>query len=72
LLAIKGSEVIDIIERYICKDWRPEQVVGWLEKEGIIKLHPETVYQHIPVIATVYRTGQTLMNGQMSLIHASE
>jgi len=41
-------EVIDIIERYIREDWSPEQVVGWLAKEGVIKLNHETVYQYIP------------------------
>lgn len=40
-------EIIDIIERYIRQKWSPEQVVGWLEKEGVIKLHHETIYQHI-------------------------
>ncbi len=41
------NETIDIIERYIRQDWSPEQVVGWLEKEGIVKLHHETLYQYI-------------------------
>jgi len=40
-------EIIDTIERYLRQDWSPEQVVGWLEKEGVIKLHHETLYQHI-------------------------
>ncbi len=40
-------ETIDIIERYIRQEWSPEQVVDWLEKEGIVKLHHETLYQYI-------------------------
>ena len=35
------------IERDIRNDWSPEQVVGRLEQEGLIKLHHETVYQFI-------------------------
>ncbi|KEQ17063.1 IS30 family transposase [Endozoicomonas numazuensis] len=35
------------IERDIREDWSPEQVVGRLEQEGVIKLHHETVYQFI-------------------------
>jgi len=40
-------DIVDIIEGYILRDWSPEQVVGRLEKEGVIKLHHETVYQYI-------------------------
>ncbi|VAW98617.1 Mobile element protein [hydrothermal vent metagenome] len=41
------ADIIDIIEVYIRKDWSPEQIVGRLEKDNIIKLHHETIYQHI-------------------------
>jgi len=41
------TKIADIIAGYIRQDWSPEQVVGWLEKEGIIKLHHETIYQYI-------------------------
>ena len=41
------TKIVDIIAGYIRQDWSPEQVVGWLEKEGIIKLHHETIYQYI-------------------------
>jgi len=41
------ADIVDVIENYIRQDWSPEQVVGWLEREGIIKLHHETLYQHI-------------------------
>ncbi|GMT50313.1 MAG: hypothetical protein IEMM0008_1852 [bacterium] len=40
-------DIVDIIEGYILRDWSPEQGVGRLEKEGVIKLHHETVYQYI-------------------------
>ena len=35
------------IAQDIRADWSPEQVAGRLEKEGIIKLHHETIYQFI-------------------------
>ncbi|VAW95297.1 Mobile element protein, partial [hydrothermal vent metagenome] len=41
------TEIIDIIEGYIRHDWSPEQIAGRLDKEGVIKLHHETIYQHI-------------------------
>ncbi len=40
-------EIVGIITGYIRQDWSPEQIVGRLEKEGIIKLHHETIYQYI-------------------------
>ncbi len=46
--AIKLSdEIICRIEAGIREQWSPEQVVGRLEKDGIIKLHHETVYQYV-------------------------
>ena len=48
LKAIKLTpEVVAIIAGYIRQEWSPEQVVGRLEKEGVIKLHHETIYQYI-------------------------
>ncbi len=41
------DEIKRRIERDIKDDWSPEQVVGRLEQEGVIKLHHETVYQFI-------------------------
>jgi len=35
------------VRQGIENDWSPEQVVGRLEKEGVIKLHHETVYQFV-------------------------
>lgn len=36
-----------MLDRCIQEDWSPEQICGWLKKEGIIDLHHETVYQYI-------------------------
>ncbi len=41
------DDIIRRIENDIREDWSPEQVVGRLEKEGIIKLHHETIYLYI-------------------------
>jgi IS30 family transposase len=41
------TKVIDEIENYIREDWSPEQIAGRFEKDGIIKLHHETIYQYI-------------------------
>jgi len=38
------TEIVDIIVGYIRQDWSPEQIVGRLEKENVIKLHHETIY----------------------------
>jgi IS30 family transposase len=35
------------INTYIGNDWSPEQVVGWLKKEGDVSLHHETIYQYV-------------------------
>ncbi len=46
--AIKLTEEIKpLIESYLKQDWSPEQIAGRLEKEGLIKLHHETIYQYI-------------------------
>ena len=41
------DEVKPLIDGYVKQDWSPEQIAGRLEKEGIIKLHHETIYQYI-------------------------
>jgi IS30 family transposase len=41
------AEIKQLINGYLEQDWSPEQIAGRLEKEGIIKLHHETLYQHI-------------------------
>ena len=46
--AVKLTEQIKpLIESYLKQDWSPEQIAGRLEKEGMIKLHHETIYQYI-------------------------
>jgi IS30 family transposase len=46
--AVKLTEEIkQLITGYLKQDWSPEQIVGRLGKEGIIKLHHETIYQYI-------------------------
>lgn len=39
--------ITNLIDKYIRDDWSPEQIAGWLDKEGIITLHHETIYQYI-------------------------
>jgi IS30 family transposase len=41
------DEIKQLIKGYLQQDWSPEQIAGRLEKEGIIKLHHETIYQYI-------------------------
>jgi len=41
------AEIKQLINGYVKQDWSPEQIAGRLEKEGIIKLHHETIYQYI-------------------------
>jgi len=46
--AVKMTDQIKaIINGYIEQDWSPEQVAGRLKKDGVIKLHHETIYQYI-------------------------
>ena len=41
------DEIKCLINGYIVEDWSPEQVTGRLKKENVIRLHHETVYQHV-------------------------
>jgi IS30 family transposase len=41
------DEIKQLIHQYIEQDWSPEPVVGYLKKEGVIRLHHETIYQYI-------------------------
>ncbi|MEE9494599.1 MAG: IS30 family transposase, partial [Gammaproteobacteria bacterium] len=41
------DEIKELIQVGLDQDWSPEQMAGRFEKEGIIKLHPETIYQYI-------------------------
>jgi transposase, IS30 family len=46
--AVKLTEEIKrLIDGYLKQDWSPEQIAGRLEREGIIKLHHETIYQYV-------------------------
>jgi IS30 family transposase len=42
-----ADELMLLIDGYLRQDWSPEQIVGRLEKDGIIKLHHETIYRYI-------------------------
>lgn len=44
------KEVILLVDKYLKKDWSPEQICGWLrsdERQEKIALHHETIYQHV-------------------------
>ena len=41
------EEIKLLIDGYLERDWSPEQIAGRLEKDGIIKLHHESIYQYI-------------------------
>ena len=41
------DEIKQLINGYVKQDWSPEQIAGRLEKDGLIKLHHETIYQYI-------------------------
>ncbi|VAW80201.1 Mobile element protein [hydrothermal vent metagenome] len=41
------DDIKKLIEKHVNQDWSPEQIAGRLEKEGVIKLHHETIYQYI-------------------------
>ena len=36
-----------LVDRYIRKQWSPEQVSGWLRKHGRLRISHETIYRHI-------------------------
>jgi len=45
---VKMTEGIKLlIERFLRLQWSPEQVSGYLKKEGVVQLHYETIYQYI-------------------------
>lgn len=41
------DEMTATIDGYLEKDWSPEKIAGRLKRDGIIKLHHETIYQYI-------------------------
>jgi len=36
-----------LVEHLICLDWSPEQVSGWLKREGLLSISHETIYVHV-------------------------
>ena len=36
-----------LVDRYIRKQWSPEQVSGWLKKHGKLRISHETIYRHV-------------------------
>lgn len=36
-----------LVSQYICKQWSPEQVSGWMAKEGLLRISHETIYRYI-------------------------
>lgn len=36
-----------LVSQYICKQWSPEQVSGWLAKQGLLSISHETIYRYI-------------------------
>lgn len=35
------------VERLLCEEWSPEQVVGFLRRQGKLRISHETIYRHI-------------------------
>ena len=42
-----GAAVWEVVEEKLRQDWSPEQVSGWLKREGRQSLSHEWIYQHI-------------------------
>ena len=36
-----------LVEQYLRRQWSPEQVAGWLGKEGLLSISHETIYRYI-------------------------
>lgn len=46
--AIKFTpEIHDLVVFHILEDWSPEQISGWIYKEGLVKISHERIYQFI-------------------------
>ncbi len=41
------ADIVAIIEERLKEEWSPEQISGRLEKEDVVSISPETIYQHI-------------------------
>jgi len=42
-----GPEVWEVVDRYLRRDWSPEQVAGFLRAEGILRVSHEAIYIHV-------------------------
>jgi IS30 family transposase len=42
-----GQEELVLVERFLRKDYSPDQVSGYLAKEGLLSISHETIYQHV-------------------------
>ena len=42
-----GQEELILVERYLREDYSPEQVSGYLAKEGLLSISHEAIYQHV-------------------------
>jgi len=46
--AIKMTDTIKrTIDTYLKQDWSPEQIAGRLDKDGVVRIHHETIYQYV-------------------------
>jgi IS30 family transposase len=41
------AEDFDLIDGLLCRQWSPEQVAGWLRREGRLSISHETIYRHV-------------------------
>jgi transposase, IS30 family len=42
-----GEKELTLVERYLREDYSPDQVSGYLAKEGLLSISHETIYQHV-------------------------
>ena len=42
-----SQEELALVEQYLREDWSPQQVCGYLSREGILRISHETIYQHV-------------------------
>src|SRR5215208_972135 len=41
------AEDFALVDELLCRQWSPEQVAGWLRREGRLLISHETVYRHV-------------------------
>ena len=44
-----GKDTWKRVEEYLCEDWSPEQIAGWLKKNNGFQISHERIYQYILV-----------------------